>query len=106
MDFASYVHQYYKTGYLVYQDSGDVGKVCADKMNSSIPANEVTDVLHDLGKSMCTMLEYKNLIGIEVVKDTLNDDGSTKYVDMIGPMTADKSFINVDCPNRYTCHEC
>lgn len=33
MDFSSYVHQYYKSGYLVYQESGMAGKVCADHMN-------------------------------------------------------------------------
>ena len=35
-DFASYVHEYYQSGYLTYQDTGEVGRVCADHINSTI----------------------------------------------------------------------
>ena len=45
MDFASYVHQYYGNGYLVYQESGEAGKVCADYMNKTVPKDEVGRVL-------------------------------------------------------------
>ena len=41
MDFASYVHQYYKSGYLVYQESGEAGKVCADYMNRTVPQGDL-----------------------------------------------------------------
>ena len=37
VDFASYVHQYFKSGFLIYQNSGNVAKVCAD--NLKIPIN-------------------------------------------------------------------
>ncbi len=97
MDFASYVHQYYDKGYLVYQDTGDAGKVCADSMNKSVPNGGLPGVLTKLGESMCTVLEYKNLISVDVVKD---EEADVKYVDMIGPISDDKSFITVPCQDR------
>lgn len=69
MDFASYVHQYYKTGYLVYQEGGEAGKVCADDMNKTVPSEEVGRVLAKLGESMCNMLEYRDLEDIKIIRD-------------------------------------
>ena len=66
MDFASYVHQYYPTGYLVYQEAGEAGKVCADHMNKTVPKSEVGRVLNKLGESMCNLLEYRELKDIEI----------------------------------------
>ena len=62
MDFASYVHQYYKSGYLVYQEGGEAGKVCVDHMNKTVPKSEVGRVLNKLGESMCNTLEYSCLL--------------------------------------------
>ncbi len=92
MDLTSYVHQYYRSGYLVFQEGGEAGKVetklfkrsfphmilnlisqkvCADHMNRTVPREEVGRVLEKLGKSMCTMLEFKDLedIRIKVLKN-------------------------------------
>ena len=69
MDFASYVHQYYNTGYLVYQEGGEAGKVCADDMNKTVPSEEVGRVLAKLGESMCNMLEYRDLQDIKIIRD-------------------------------------
>ena len=66
MDFASYVHQYYDKGYLVYQEGGEAGKVCADHMNRTVPEGEVGRVLNKLGESMCNMLEYRDLKDISI----------------------------------------
>lgn len=99
MDFTSYVHQYYQSGYLVYQESGEAGKICADYMNRTVPHNEVGKVLDKLGKSMCSMLEYRHLHSINVVTDA-EDDKEVRYVDMIGPMSEKRSFITVPCPTR------
>ena len=98
MDFASYVHQYYDNGYLVYQEKGESGKVCADYMNKTVPKEEVGRVLEKLGKSMCNMLEYRTLQSIDVVQDT--EENEVRYVDMIGPMSKERSFITVPCPSR------
>ena len=99
MDFASYVHQYYKSGYLVYQESGEAGKVCADYMNRTVPKDEVGRVLGKLGQSMCNMLEYRNLESIDIVQDA-EIDNEVRYVDMIGPMSEKRSFIEVPCPSK------
>ena len=69
MDFASYVHQYYKSGYLVYQEGGEAGKVCVDHMNKTVPKTEVGRVLNKLGESMCNTLEYRDLVSIEIMVD-------------------------------------
>ena len=69
MDFASYVHQYYKSGYLVYQEAGEAGKVCVDHMNKTVPKTEVGRVLNKLGESMCNTLEYRDLVSIEIMVD-------------------------------------
>ncbi len=45
---------------LIYQ------KVCADHMNRTVPREEVGRVLEKLGKSMCTMLEFKDLEDIRI----------------------------------------
>ena len=93
MDFASYVHQYYDKGYLVYQEEGEAGKVCADHMNRTVPQEEVGRVLDKLGQSMCNMLEYRDLELIRIQED--KEEADVRYVDMIGPMSKEKSFIAV-----------
>ena len=97
MDFASYVHQYYESGYLVYQESGLAGKVCADYMNKTVPRDQVGRVLNKLGQSMCNMLEYRTLDDIDIVQDR---ESEVRYVDMIGPMSEKRSFIEVPCPSK------
>jgi len=96
-DFASYVHQYYQSGYLTYQDSGEVGRVCADHINGTVV--NANDVLAKLGESTCAMLEYQKLVDINIVSDDI--ESNTKYVDIVSPMAADKNFINADCSKRY-----
>ena len=73
MDFASYVHQYYDRGYLVYQEGGKAGKVCAEHLNKTVPPEEVGSVLNKFGESVCNMLEYRDLlqIGIKVKRVTV-----------------------------------
>ena len=104
MDFTSYVHQYYKSGYLVYQEGGAAGKVCADHMNKTVPKTEVGKVLNKLGVSMCNMLEYRDLINIEIVVDEEGKNAEVepdiRYVDMVGPMSDEKSFIDVPCASK------
>ena len=69
MDFASYVHQYYSSGFIVYQQGGAAGKVCADDMVNSVPDGNIGGILDKLGKSMCNMLEYRDLAGVEIIED-------------------------------------
>jgi len=89
MDFVSYVHQYYPSGYLVYQAGGQAGKVCADHMNRTVPEGEVDRVLDKLGRSMCNMLEYKKLDDIRIMTDE-EEKAEIRYVDMVGPMSGSR----------------
>lgn len=51
---------------------------------------------------MCGLLEYQDLksIKIEIDNEDTNMNQEVRYVDMIGPMSDDKSFINVPCNSR------
>ena len=94
VDFASYVHQYFKSGFLIYQDSGNVAKVCADHLT-----NRVNDtILNHLGSSMCSMLEYNALLDIKIVTDNIQIPSKTNYVDMTTPM--DNAFSTSPCDKR------
>merc|ERR1712226_1327648 len=69
-------------------------------MNKTIPSTEVGRVLDKLGESMCNMLEYSSLTGINIVEDSEirdEDKGGVQYVDMTGPMSSERSFISVPC---------
>ncbi len=102
----SYIHQYYPSGYLVFQEGGDAGKVCADHMNRTVPREEVGRVLEKLGQSMCAMLEYKELGNIRIQEDEEEGNRDIRYVDMVGPMSAGskrdggRSFVEVPCAKR------
>ena len=56
-------------------------------------------VLDKLGQSMCNMLEYRHLKSIDIVEDA-EIDKEVRYVDMIGPMSEKRSFIEVPCPSK------
>ena len=94
MDFASYVHQYYKSGYLVYQEAGEAGKVCVDHMNKTVPKSEVGRVLNKLGESMCNTLEYRDLVSIDIMVD--NEQEVMKYFLQIEINSRFKSFLNCE----------
>lgn len=96
-DFASYVHQYHSSGFLTYQDSGEVGRVCADNLNLQANAKAV---LNKLGESTCNLLEYQELVNIEIIQDEESELGKSKYVDISAPMSASKNFINAPCLKR------
>ena len=98
LDFASYVHQYHKSGYLVYQDSGEVGRICADNINSSL--YNVEAVLEKLGESTCNLLEYQEMVDVDIIVDNDNVDSKAKYVDMVSPMVGNKRFIDTPCHLR------
>lgn len=60
-------------------------------------------MLEKLGTSMCGMLEYRDLDSIDIIADD-EKNPNIRYVDMIGPMSDDKSFIDVPCPSREVVH--
>ena len=45
------------------------------------------------------MLEYRHLKSIDIVEDA-EIDKEVRYVDMIGPMSEKRSFIEVPCPSK------
>lgn len=110
MEFAGYVPQYHRSGYLVYQEAGQVGKVCVEHMNRTVPPSELGGVLDKLGRSMCHMLEYRDLGSIEIRVDDEGearddeDNPDVRYVDMVGPMADQKNFIDVPCLTRQVVH--
>ena len=82
---------------MTYQDSGEVGRVCADSVNLS----QTDQILEKLGESTCQMLEYQELVGIEVVQDKEEDlDVKNKYIDIASSVSAGKNMINSPCLQR------
>ena len=104
MDFASYVHQYYKSGYLVYQEAGEAGKVCVDHMNKTVPKSEVGRVLNKLEESMCNTLEYRDLVSIDIMVD--NEQEVMKYFLQIEINSRFKSFLTAKSDFYILCHFC
>lgn len=72
-------------------------------MNKTVPKNEVNQVLNKLGQSMCNMLEYQSLQSIDIVVDG-ETDKEVRYVDMIGPMSKKRSFVQVPCLSKEVVH--
>ena len=68
-------------------------------MNKTVPRSEVSGVLNKLGESMCNMLEYRDLVDIKIVVDD-ESAADIRYVDMVGPMSDEKSFIDVPCTSK------
>ena len=102
MEFSSYVHRYYNKGYLVYQQGGNAGKVCAGHLNRSVPDQELQLVLDKMGQSMCDILDFNSLDTIQVLADAENNErDSIRYVDMISPnANGVGTFITVPCLSR------
>ena len=45
------------------------------------------------------MLEYRDLVDIKIVVDD-ETAADIRYVDMVGPMSDEKSFIDVPCTSK------
>ena len=77
MDFASYVHQYFKSGFLIYQNSGNVAKVCADNLKKPINKRwEKIICLCGLTENLFGSGNGNNFLSLffQVAKDTGNSE--------------------------------
>lgn len=90
----SYVEPYQDSGFLVYQQNGESGKVCADAFERKEVHFEVDKILDNLGNSICSLLDFQKADSIEVIKDTTKVSvADDRYVDIMSSMSV-KSFAS------------
>lgn len=60
-----HLSRYDSEGYVVFNEMGEVGKVCAENLNVTAPsANRSAEILHAVASSLCRSLTYKYAIVI------------------------------------------
>lgn len=51
--------RYHSEGFVVFNEKGEVGKLCTENLNNSLPANMTIEVLHTVASSLCKTLSYE-----------------------------------------------
>ncbi|KAK2708270.1 atrial natriuretic peptide-converting enzyme-like [Artemia franciscana] len=69
MEAASYVHQYFNDGFVIYTEGVNAGKVCLDSFNSTEPSSKSRSFLEIFGESLCKQLSYRYMVSIDAVYD-------------------------------------
>ena len=60
MDAANFVHQYFPSGYVVFTEGNNTGKICVDSLNtSSLTISRQQNFLEMFGESACRSMSYR-----------------------------------------------
>ena len=51
--------QYFSEGYVIFNEKGDVGKICTENLNTTVPEPNREATLNTIATSLCTVLSYK-----------------------------------------------
>ncbi|KAI4462163.1 transmembrane protease serine [Holotrichia oblita] len=98
--------RYHSSGFVIFNEKGDVGKLCTENLNRSLNANKTIVVLQTVAASLCRTLSYKKVSTVHVETDTEN---GIPYVSMKDPTAAEISFIRGPCNSKQvmkiTCDE-
>ncbi|XP_065171253.1 atrial natriuretic peptide-converting enzyme-like [Atheta coriaria] len=89
--------RYHPEGYVVFNEKGEMGKLCTENLNSSIPANKTAEILHMVASSLCKTLSYESVTSVQVEKDAEDD---VAYVSMDDPTASEISFVRSECPTK------
>ncbi|XP_019866591.1 atrial natriuretic peptide-converting enzyme isoform X2 [Aethina tumida] len=89
--------RYYSEGFVTFNEKGEVGKLCTENLNNSLPSNQTTEVLHTVASSLCKSLTYQNVLSVQVEKDF---ELNVPYVSMKDPTASEISFIRTPCPSK------
>ncbi|KAJ8984937.1 hypothetical protein NQ317_012187 [Molorchus minor] len=95
--FTPHLARYNPEGYVTFNEKGDVGKLCTENINQSLPANQTFAVLHSVASSLCKTLTYENVLSVSVEIDVENN---VSYVEMKDPFATEISFIRSECPTK------
>lgn len=86
-------------GYMMFTEHGITGKVCASSLKDTMDSeNNLEQVLHILGESLCQSLTYTKIINITITDDT--EEGVNSYVQIQNPTSAETSFVPSTCPDK------
>jgi hypothetical protein len=51
--------QYYSEGYVIFNEKGQVGKICTENLNTTVPEPNREGTLNTIAASLCGVLSYK-----------------------------------------------
>ncbi|XP_068898618.1 atrial natriuretic peptide-converting enzyme isoform X2 [Tenebrio molitor] len=86
--------RYHSEGFVAFNEKGEIGKLCTENLNHSVPVNKTTEVLHTVASSLCKTLSYQNILSVRVEKDLENN---MSYVSMKDPLAPEISFVRSPC---------
>ncbi|XP_018562305.1 atrial natriuretic peptide-converting enzyme [Anoplophora glabripennis] len=89
--------KYSSEGYVVFNEKGEVGKLCTENINQSLPVNQTAAVLHSVASSLCKTLTYQKVLSVGVEIDT---ESNVSYVKMKDPTAPEINFIRALCPSK------
>ncbi|XP_074041256.1 atrial natriuretic peptide-converting enzyme isoform X1 [Leptinotarsa decemlineata] len=92
-----HLSRYNSEGFIIFNEKGEVGKLCTENINRSLPANQTFAVLHAVASSLCKTLTYENVLSVNVEVDFEN---GISYVRMKNPTAPEISFIRSECPSK------
>ena len=78
LSVGSYTHQYYSQGYLIYQNQGQAGKVCAGQLEEALGSEQTEVFIRSLANSTCDHLQYGELAWAAVTRDQEEAEVSRK----------------------------
>ncbi|KAJ8968332.1 hypothetical protein NQ314_002348 [Rhamnusium bicolor] len=51
--------RYNSEGFVTFNEKGEVGKLCTENINNTLPANQTYAILHAVASSLCKTLTYQ-----------------------------------------------
>ncbi|XP_072393053.1 atrial natriuretic peptide-converting enzyme-like isoform X2 [Diabrotica undecimpunctata] len=89
--------RYYSEGFLTFNEKGEVGKLCTESINKSLPLNQSITVLAAAATSLCKTLTYENMVSMKIEYDF---EENVPYVRMRNPTASEISFVRTKCPSK------
>ncbi|XP_069697867.1 atrial natriuretic peptide-converting enzyme [Periplaneta americana] len=89
--------QYFSEGYVVFNEKGQVGKICTENLNTTVPEPNREATLNTIATSLCGILSYKNVNFVRIQEDK---EDEVQYVHMEDPTAAEITFVRAPCPKK------
>ncbi|XP_071050421.1 atrial natriuretic peptide-converting enzyme isoform X2 [Onthophagus taurus] len=89
--------RYISNGFVVFNEKGDVGKLCTENLNRSLSINKTVEVLRTVASSLCRALSYRKLTSVNV---EIDKEQGVPYVSMKDPTASEISFIRAPCNSK------
>lgn len=51
--------RYHSEGFVIFNEKGEVGKLCTENLNQTIFENNTAEILHNVASSLCKSLSYQ-----------------------------------------------